>query len=112
MLRRNRPEPTPLKLDEMKQTAQARARGRSFGGGLRQRFVTALLVAGLTVGGGGAVVLAKNGGGNDGNGNGNHGQYCPNDLPKGHDCGKRPKCPKDNGKNKDKDKPPRDCDKD
>ena len=33
--------------------------------------------------------------GDDGKGNGNHGQYCPNDQPKNHDCGK---CPPDGKK--------------
>jgi hypothetical protein len=95
VLRRNHPEPTPLKLDEMEQTARARARKRTVGiGGLRHRLVTGLLVAGLTVGGGGAVVLAKQGGGDDGHGNGNHGQYCPNDQPK-PDKGGCGKCPPD-----------------
>jgi hypothetical protein len=85
-LRRNRPEPTGLVLDQVKRTALSRAQGRARSGlGLPQRLLTSLLLSGVLLCGGGAVVMAQRGGvGGDESrrqASSAQRQYCPNDQP-------------------------------
>src|SRR4051812_7852428 len=78
-LRRNQSVPSADRLDEIKRTVLARdgSRGRSVGG-FRRSLASFALVAGLVLGGGGAVVLAQKGGnegGGSGSGNAADAQY-------------------------------------
>jgi len=102
-LRRNQSVPSADRLDEIKRTVLARdgSRGRSVGG-FRRSLASFALVAGLVLGGGGAVVLAQKGGnegGGSGSGNAADAQYGHGHrpCPRGQHPGKDGHCVPNNG---------------